>query len=168
MRSKLKRNKKGNNFMEKAIIEIPMGSRHKYEIDKGTGELVLDRVLNVSYPFNYGFIPETLCDDGDPLDVFVVSNQPIPPLTKVRIKILGVIKGIDNGKQDDKIIAGIEGDDFAEMAQMIGENIPDQISYFLNTYKNGFNVLGLGNSEEAENILNQAIYNFHKNLKMIS
>src|SRR5437868_11382710 len=98
------------NFKVEAIVEIPKGSFYKYEIDKDDGNLVLDRPMNQSIPYNYGFIPETLCGDGDPLDVFIVSYHPIPPLTKVEVVIVGVLKCIDNGEEDDKIIAMIAGE----------------------------------------------------------
>lgn len=94
-----------NNF--EALIEIPKGSKAKYELDKGTGLLRLDRVLYTStvYPSNYGFIPRTLADDGDPLDVLVLCNEPIFPMTLVTCMPIGVIKMVDGGELDEKIIA---------------------------------------------------------------
>ena len=90
-----------------AVIEIPKGSRCKYELDKYTGLLRLDRVLYTSthYPANYGFIPRTFADDGDPLDVLVLCNEPIHPLTLVRVYPIGVMRMLDDGHIDDKIIA---------------------------------------------------------------
>jgi inorganic pyrophosphatase len=90
-----------------AIIEIPKGSRAKYEIDKVTGMLKLDRVLFSSfhYPTNYGFIPRSLGDDGDPLDILVLSQVEVEPLCLVRSKVIGVMRMVDRGKGDDKIIA---------------------------------------------------------------
>lgn len=89
------------------VIEIPKGSQSKYELDKQTGYLVLDRILHTSthYPANYGFIPRTYADDGDPLDVLVLCSQVMYPLTTVRCYPIGVINMIDNGKNDEKIIA---------------------------------------------------------------
>ena len=90
-----------------ALIEIPKGSKAKYELDKETGLLRLDRVLYTStvYPANYGFIPRTLADDGDPLDVLVLCNEPIIPMTLVTCMPIGVIKMVDGGELDEKIIA---------------------------------------------------------------
>ena len=90
-----------------ALIEIPKGCKAKYELDKETGLLKLDRMLYTStvYPSNYGFIPHTLADDGDPLDVLVLCNEVIYPMTLVHCYPIGVIKMIDSGDLDEKIIA---------------------------------------------------------------
>jgi inorganic pyrophosphatase len=95
-----------------AIIEIPTGSKVKYELDKQTGLLIVDRVLfsAVHYPANYGFIPRTYCDDGDPLDVLVLCSETIQPLSIMRAKIIGVMKMRDDKGEDDKIIA-VHADD---------------------------------------------------------
>ena len=89
------------------IIEISKGSKAKYEVDKITGLLRLDRVLSSSfhYPINYGFIPKTLCGDGDPLDILVLSQINIEPLCMVTAKVVGVMRMVDNNETDDKIIA---------------------------------------------------------------
>ncbi len=91
----------------RALIEIPQGSRTKYEIDKATGLLKLDRVIHSSfhYPVNYGFIPQTLGLDGDPLDILVLCSQPIQPLCLVEAAVIGNMQMIDSGDKDDKIIA---------------------------------------------------------------
>ena len=93
------------NFL--AVIEIPKGSKKKYELDKNSGLMMLDRILYTSthYPANYGFIPKTLADDGDPLDVLVLCNEVIDPLVLVPCYPIGVISMIDNGRNDEKIIA---------------------------------------------------------------
>jgi inorganic pyrophosphatase len=90
-----------------AVIEIPMSSSVKYELDKKTGLLKLDRVLYsaVYYPANYGFIPQTLAEDDDPLDVLVLCQEPVAPLTLVRARTIGVMTMIDSGKKDHKILA---------------------------------------------------------------
>lgn len=90
-----------------AVIEIPQGSRAKYEIDKKSGLLKLDRVIYSSfyYPQNYGFIPRTYGDDKDPLDILVLSSLPMQPLCLVEAKVIGVMQMIDSGEADDKIIA---------------------------------------------------------------
>jgi inorganic pyrophosphatase len=91
----------------RAVIEIPKGSKIKYELDKRTGLLWLDRVLysSVHYPANYGFLPQTYCDDGDPLDVLVLGQEPVVPLCILRARAIGVITMRDDKGQDDKIIA---------------------------------------------------------------
>ncbi|MET0634589.1 MAG: inorganic diphosphatase [Chitinophagaceae bacterium] len=90
-----------------ALIEIPQGSRAKYEVDKETGLLKLDRVIYSSfhYPMNYGFIPQTLGQDGDPLDILVLCSQSIQPLCLVDANVIGNMQMIDSGELDDKIIA---------------------------------------------------------------
>ncbi len=89
------------------IIEIPKNHRAKYELDKESGMLKLDRVLysSINYPANYGFIPKTFCDDGDPLDILVLSQIEIVPMCMVEAKVIGVMSMIDADEQDDKIIA---------------------------------------------------------------
>ena len=90
-----------------ALIEIPMGSSVKYELDKQTGLLRLDRVLYsaVYYPANYGFVPQTLAEDDDPLDVLVLCQEPVAPLTLVTARAIGLMTMVDSGKKDHKILA---------------------------------------------------------------
>lgn len=90
-----------------AVIEIEKGSKKKYELDKETGHLILDRILYTSthYPTNYGLIPRTYADDNDPLDVLVLSSEVIQPLSLVRCYPIGVMAMLDSGKMDEKIIA---------------------------------------------------------------
>lgn len=90
-----------------SVIEIPRGSKLKYELDKVSGFIKVDRVLfsSVHYPANYGFIPRTYCDDKDPLDVLVLGQDPVAPLTLMRAKIIGVMRMEDQGEVDDKLIA---------------------------------------------------------------
>src|SRR5262249_57803948 len=94
------------------IIEVPMGSKNKYELDKASGLLRLDRVLHsaVHYPANYGFVPRTYCDDGDPLDVLVFGQEPVHPLTVVDVRAIGVMQMRDDKAIDDKILAVNVGD----------------------------------------------------------
>ncbi len=89
------------------IIEIPKNCRAKYELDKDSGMLSLDRVLysSINYPANYGFIPQTYCDDNDPLDILVISQIEIVPMCLVKSKVIGVMRMMDGGEMDDKIIA---------------------------------------------------------------
>jgi Inorganic pyrophosphatase len=95
-----------------AIIEIPEGSKGKYELDKESGLLKLDRVLysSVHYPANYGFIPRTYCDDRDPLDILVICSIDVFPLCIIESKVIGVMRMIDDNEEDDKIIAVAKND----------------------------------------------------------
>ncbi|GJL79298.1 MAG: inorganic pyrophosphatase [Nitrospinaceae bacterium] len=90
-----------------AIIEVPKGSKTKYELDKPTGLIRVDRILysSVQYPANYGFIPRTYADDNDPLDVLVLGQEPVHPLSIVMARPIGVMEMVDQGETDDKIIA---------------------------------------------------------------
>ncbi|NBX93500.1 MAG: inorganic diphosphatase [Proteobacteria bacterium] len=104
----------GNDIEKKlnAVVEIPMDSKIKYELDKATGFLRVDRILfsSVHYPANYGFIPRTYCDDKDPLDVLILGQLAVAPLSILRVKPIGVMKMVDQGEADDKIIA-VHADD---------------------------------------------------------
>jgi inorganic pyrophosphatase len=122
------------------IIEIPAGSKNKYELDKKLGILRLDRVLHsaVHYPANYGFIPRSYCGDGDPLDVLVLGQEPIDPLTLVLVRPVGVMRMLDQGKEDEKILAvHINDPAFAHVHEL--EDVPPhvivEISRFFLDYK---------------------------------
>lgn len=119
-----------------AIIEIPQGSRTKYEIDKITGLLKMDRIIYSSfhYPINYGIIPQTLGQDGDPLDILVWCSQPLHPLCLVEAKVIGNMQMIDSGMQDDKIIAVAVHDPSVNHVNRV-EDLP---VYFLKVLKNYF------------------------------
>jgi len=95
-----------------AIIEIPMHSKVKYELDKTSGLLMVDRILfsAVHYPANYGFVPRTYCEDGDPLDILVYCQEPIASLAQMRANVIGVMKMVDDKGEDDKLIA-VHADD---------------------------------------------------------
>ena len=123
-----------------AIIEIEKGSKRKYELDKETGLLVLDRVLYTSthYPANYGFIPRTYADDGDPLDVLVLCSEAIDPLVMVRCYPIGVISMVDDNMNDEKIIAIPFGDPTYSSYRDISElpaHIFDEMRHFFSVYK---------------------------------
>jgi len=98
---------KGAPEIVNAIIEVPKDSQNKYEIDKETGAIALDRVLYspLHYPLDYGFIPETLCDDGDALDVMIIGSDPVPVGCVVRARVIGMMDMIDGGEQDNKLLA---------------------------------------------------------------
>lgn len=123
-----------------AVVEISKGSKKKYELDKETGLIVLDRVLHTSthYPANYGFIPRTWADDLDPLDVLVLCSEPLDPLTLVRCYPIGVISMLDGGRRDEKIISIPFGDPTYNGYQDIGElpaHIFDEMRHFFRVYK---------------------------------
>ena len=123
-----------------ACIEIPTGCKNKYELDKDTGMLILDRVLYTSthYPANYGFIPRTYAADNDPLDVLVMCQETIVPMTLVRCYPIGVMKMIDNNQIDEKIIAIPFGDpsltNYTDISQLPPHNF-EEISHFFRVYK---------------------------------
>jgi len=123
-----------------AVIEIPKGSKCKYELDKHTGILQLDRILYTSthYPANYGFIPRTYADDGDPLDVLVLCSEPIYPLTLIRVYPIGVMRMLDGGKMDDKIIAVPFSDPTylgIDSIDSLPPHVFDEIVHFFSVYK---------------------------------
>jgi inorganic pyrophosphatase len=123
-----------------AVIEIPKGSRAKYELDKETGLLKLDRVLysSVYYPANYGFIPRTYCDDNDPLDILVLSQIEMQPLCLVEAKIIGVMRMLDQGEADDKLIAVCAQDMSVNHIRDISELPPhfiEELRHFFEEYK---------------------------------
>jgi inorganic pyrophosphatase len=122
------------------IVEIPKGSSNKYELDKETGLLRLDRVLYsaVHYPADYGFIPRTYCDDGDPLDVLVLGNEPVFPLTIVQARAIGVMRMRDEKGIDDKILAvSVRDPSFAEYTDkgQLPAHIFRQVRQFFEDYK---------------------------------
>ncbi len=119
-----------------AMIEISQGSRTKYEIDKATGLLKLDRVIYSSfhYPVNYGFIPQTLGHDNDPLDILVLCSQSIQPLCLVHATVIGNMQMIDSGEKDDKIIAVATKDPSVNHISSIEEMPP----HFINELRNYF------------------------------
>ncbi len=124
-----------------AVIEITKGSKKKYELDKETGFLILDRILYTSthYPANYGFIPRTLGDDHDPLDVLVLCSEPLEPLTTVRVFPIGMISMVDNGRNDEKIIAVPFNDptyNHYTNIDQLPSHVFDEMRHFFQVYKN--------------------------------
>ncbi len=123
-----------------ACIEISAGSKNKYELDKKTGALILDRILYTSthYPQNYGFIPHTLSDDGDPLDVLVISSEPIVPLALTLAKPIGLLEMEDSGALDEKVIAVCSHDplycDYKDISELPG-HVTEEIRHFFTVYK---------------------------------
>jgi inorganic pyrophosphatase len=123
-----------------AVIEIPFGSRNKYELDKATGLMKLDRVLYsaVHYPGDYGFIPRTLHEDGDPLDVLVMVKEQTFPGCMIDVRPIGVLRMLDRGEPDDKILAVPLHDpyyeEFFDIAD-IPRHVLKEVEYFFSTYK---------------------------------
>ena len=144
------------------VIEISKGSKNKYELDKETGLLILDRILHTSthYPANYGFIPRTYGDDGDPLDVLLLCSEPVQPMTLVRAYPIGVISMLDNGKNDEKIIAVPFNDPnyncYHDISELPG-HVVDEMEHFFTVYKALENkttaVNEKGNREEAIEVI---------------
>ena len=123
-----------------AVIEIKKGGKNKYELDKATGMLRLDRVLYTSthYPANYGFIPRTFADDGDPLDVLVLCSESIEPMTLVQCRPIGMFEMNDGDARDEKIIAVPLGDpnyNFMFDISQLPEHLLDEIRHFFTVYK---------------------------------
>jgi len=129
----------GDNVPEivNAIIEIPKGSKAKYEIDKESGLLKLDRVLfsSVMYPANYGFIPQTYCDDKDPLDILVLCSIDVFPMSMIEAKVIGVMHMVDNGEQDDKIIAVAKNDMSVNYINDLNELPPHAMTEIVRFFK---------------------------------
>lgn len=157
-----------------AVIEIPQGSRAKYEIDKESGLLKLDRVIYSSfhYPVNYGFIPQTYGEDKDPLDILVITSLSIQPLTLVEAKIIGVMQMVDSGDADDKIIAVAANDPSVNHYNNI-EQLPQhffsELRHFFEEYKKlekkAVVVEEFGGKEKALEIVNNAIQLYSNTFK---
>ncbi len=155
-----------------AVIEIEKGSKNKYEMDKETGLLMLDRILYTSthYPANYGFIPRTYADDLDPLDVLVLCSERVNPLTMVRCYPIGVITMMDNGRFDEKIIAIPFEDPTYNSYKDISEipkHIFEEMTHFFKVYKEleekDTVVNEVKGKEDAEKIIEAAIQNYIDN-----
>lgn len=154
-----------------AIIEIPKGSRAKYEIDKPSGLIKLDRVLygSMMYPTHYGIIPQTLFDDGDPLDVLVLTQVTLVPLTLVSVKVIGIMRMIDQGVPDDKIIAVVESDPSVSYINNIDElpkSFKDELRNFFENYTHlegkKVSVPDFLNKKEAHRIIDYSIDLYQK------
>lgn len=157
------------------VVEITKGSKKKYELDKESGYLMLDRILHTSthYPANYGFIPRTLGDDNDPLDVLLLCSEQIEPMTLVRAYPIGVISMIDNGRNDEKIIAIPFSDPNYNMYKDISElpkHIFDEMRHFFTVYKNLENketaVNEVSDREASLKIIDKAIEDYIKKFCM--
>ena len=158
-----------NDFI--AVIEISKGSKNKYEIDKETGMLILDRILYTAthYPANYGFIPRTYADDGDPLDVLVLCSEPIIPMSLVRCYPIGQISMIDEGKEDIKILAIPFRDPMWNSFKDITDlpmHVVDEMKHFFDVYKQlegkKMTVLEISNVETAKMTIKENIEKYNQ------
>lgn len=150
-------------------IEIPKGSRNKYELDHETGKVYLDRYLftPMAYPLDYGFIDETLADDGDPLDALVITPEPVLPGVIVKARPLGVFKMTDEAGGDDKLLCVLDDvrfDHYQDISD-VSDFLKDEIEHFFVHYKDlepnkEVTGSGWGNRAEAEKILEDSIKNF--------
>lgn len=153
------------------IIEIPKNSRAKYELDKDSGLLKLDRVLysSINYPSNYGFIPQTYCDDHDPLDILVLSQIEIVPMCLVEARPIGVMRMLDEGEMDDKIIAVAINDMSVGHIQDVSE-LPEhsfkELRSFFEDYKKLEHkeviVEDFQGKEVAQQVIKQSILDYQK------
>jgi inorganic pyrophosphatase len=130
----------GTDEAMNVIIEIPKESRNKYEIDKETGLIALDRVLHTAqqYPFDYGFVPQTLCEDGDALDIVLLTTSPLMTGILVRVRPVGMLPMVDGGEKDEKILAvPINDPRFADIQDLgdVNKHTLKEISHFFLTYK---------------------------------
>lgn len=166
----------GENIPEEVnvVIEVSKGSVQKYELDKETGLLILDRVLYsaVHYPGDYGFIPRTYWDDNDPLDVIIISNFPTEPRTLVKVRPIGAFEMIDSGEKDDKIIAVHSTDprmDRFKSIKDVPEHILREIKHFFETYKElegkKVRIVGFKDVDEAKKIILRGIDLYSKKFK---
>lgn len=154
------------------VIEISKGSKKKYELDKETGYIMLDRILYTSthYPANYGFIPRTYGDDKDPLDVLLLCSEALEPLSLVRAYPIGVISMIDNGRSDEKIIAIPFSDPtynhYTDIDQL-PSHIFEEMRHFFKVYKNLENketaVNEVSGRDDAVRVISDAIDSYIEN-----
>lgn len=154
------------------IIEIPKGTRGKYELDKETGLIKLDRVLfsSMYYPANYGFMPQTYCDDKDPLDALVLCQVDIQPMSLVEIRPIGVMQMTDGGEGDDKIIAVAANDptythiqDLADLSEAAIMEIRTFFEDYKKLEKKEVIINGFFGKEKAHQIINESIELYKKN-----
>lgn len=153
------------------IIEIPTATRAKYELDKESGLLKMDRVLysSIYYPANYGFIPRTYCDDNDPLDIMVLSQITIVPLCIVPAKVIGVMRMLDQGEHDDKIIAVAENDmsvnhinDISELPKHFVKELRNFFEDYKKLEKKTVEVKDFLDADIARLIVKQAINDYNE------
>lgn len=160
-----------DDFSVRGLIEIPRGSKAKYEVDKKSGLLKLDRVVFAAfvYPINYGFIPRTLGDDGDPLDILILSEVSIEPLCLVDTRVIGFMEMRDSGSGDEKIIAVAKGDmsvSHISSIEDLPENFKSELKHFFMNYKTLMKkevlVDQFRGREEAAEVIRKSIHLYHQ------
>jgi inorganic pyrophosphatase len=166
-------NTDGNNELN-CIIEIPMGCKVKYELDKNSGLIKVDRILysSVHYPCNYGFFPQTFCEDEDPLDVLVIGQLPVVPLAIMRVKAIGVIRMLDQGARDDKIIS-VHIDDpefnyinsFNELPQHRTLEIKNFFEHYKKLENKKVEISSVGNEKDAAIVIRDSINLYQSRFK---
>jgi inorganic pyrophosphatase len=153
------------------VIEVPQGSKVKYELEKETGALKVDRVLysSVVYPWNYGFIPQTLAEDEDPLDAIILMQEPVAPLSLLAVKPIGMLNMVDEGEPDENIICVLTDDpQFNSYTHVneLPEHIFKEMEQFFDTYKalegKETSVHGVVGPEEAKEIVTEAINRYNE------
>jgi inorganic pyrophosphatase len=130
----------GSATVMNVIVEIPKFSKNKYEIDKETGLIALDRVMHTAqdYPFDYGFVPQTLFDDGDALDVVLLTTYPLAPGILVKARPVAIMEMIDGGERDDKVVAvPVDDPRFSEIQDLadLNKHFIKEMAHFFETYK---------------------------------
>lgn len=171
----------GNNPPDEinAVIEVPMGSKNKYEIKKETGKIEFDRTnsSSITFPFNYGFIPQTLWDDGDALDVVVLTEIPLETEEIINVRPIGLLEMIDNKESDFKIISiPINNNDFEAKQEIedLTDSIKKEIINFFETYKEFkennkiaiVEIKGIKDKEKAKKVINEAANQYKKSKKV--
>lgn len=158
----------GSAIAMNVIIEIPKFSKNKYEIDKETGIIALDRVMHTAqdYPFDYGFVPQTLFDDGDALDVVVLTTYPLMPGILVKVRPVAIMEMTDNGERDDKVVAvPVDDPRFSDIQDItdLNKHFVKEMTHFFETYKKIQNkdvVIGAWSGK------NEAMKAFEKSVQM--
>jgi inorganic pyrophosphatase len=156
------------------VIEIPAGSKVKYEIDKKSGLIKVDRVLSssVHYPCNYGFFPQTFCDDGDPLDLLVFGQMPVVPLCLMKVRPIGVMRMKDQGKGDDKVLT-IHVDDpeynHIHSLREVPAHKLKEIRHFFESYKElekkNVDILAIDDEIAAIQVVKEAIELYNQKIR---
>lgn len=155
------------------IIETPRGQRNKYEVAKHFPGVLLDRILHASlaYPADYGLVPQSWGEDGDPLDALVIGSHPVHPGAIVRARPIGVLHMVDGGDPDEKIVCALIGDPRTAHLQKLedaGQAFLDEVEEFFRTYKRlesgkeAIEIKGWGDVDEAHRLLEEAFQRYHK------
>lgn len=153
------------------VIEIPRGSGNKYEFDKESGRVVLDRVqpTSMKQPYDYGFVPHTLSDDGDPIDALIVIDEPLYPGVVVPCRVLGLLKMVDDGEDDEKLVCVAADDknyEHVRNLEDLGPHFQAKVRHYFERYKDLQNkevsITGWGDVDEAYGAVDTAISNYQR------